>query len=68
MTIAVKPRVSISPANFEVPNKWIITGLSVRQPPLTEASGYPRAAQWDEIEELFSSHLERFDSLYRRLA
>jgi len=67
MTTA-EPPVSLSPGNFGVPNKCSFTGLSARQPPPTQASGYPEAVQWHEIEELFSSHLQRFDSLYRRLA
>jgi len=58
----------LSPGDFEVPNEWSITGLSATQPPPTEASAYPKAVHWHEIEELFSSHLQRFDSLYRRLA
>jgi hypothetical protein len=58
----------LSPGDFEVPNEWSITGASGTQPPPTEAAGYPEAVQWHEIEELFSSHLHRFDSLYRRLA
>ena len=69
MTSAVDPRleVLISPAKLEDPNKgWTISGLSKGQRPMTEAG--PRVAQWDEVEELFSSHLKRFDSLYRRLA
>jgi len=69
MTSAVDPRLreSFCPAELEDPNKaWTITAEG--QPPPTEAGGNPRAAEWDEIEDLFSSHLERFDSLYRRLA
>lgn len=41
MTSITEPIVSLYPTEFVVPDKWNISGLSERQTPPTDASGYP---------------------------
>lgn len=43
--------------------------LETWMPDAVQADSEPvMAARWEDVEQLLSSHLERFDSLYRRLA